>query len=97
MIPMLLWVGLLASAGALAWRAMTQGGPWADWLWAAIGGISLAVFGGELLQAAPQLWEAIRTEDLWTPRPILQDHTMACAALVFFRPHRRKAAGPAGQ
>lgn len=92
MIPQLLWVLALCVAGGLAWRAIDQGGPWADWLWQGAGMISLALFAAELIRTVPDLREAIAAERIWGPNPVLQGHVLVCVLVVFLRPHRRKAA-----
>lgn len=92
MIPMLLWVLCLLMASALAYRCITQGGPFGDWIWVCAGSMSMLVFGGALWAAVPQLWDAIAAESILEPRPVFKSEVVFCVAVVFFRPHRRKAA-----
>ena len=91
MIPQLLWMMVLALACALAWRAFTQGGPWAAWLWQGLGLVALAVFGGEIFAAWPRLSDAITREEIWSPYPLLHWHVAGIAALMLFRPGVREA------
>jgi hypothetical protein len=89
MIPQLLWMMALALAAALSWRALTQGGPWADWIWQGLGLAGLAVFGGEIFAAGPVLMAAIAREDVGLPLPVLQWHVATVAVLMLLRPSPR--------